>query len=132
MKIVLLALITLLSIDSMARANRYIGGDKWNKPRINKSIFENQNTIVTDLILRTGKIVNKKTGKVGTTFLFQETPENYIFLTNYHVMAGSRECRNARILLLDASFKRHVLKCQKIIKEGKIIKKKYRVILRFH
>ncbi len=104
----------------MARANRYIGGDEWTKPRITKSIFENQNSIVTDLILRTAKIVHNRTHKVGTAFLFKETSESYIFLTNYHVLKGSRECRNARILLVDENFKRHTLKCHKIIKEGKI------------
>ena len=100
--------------------NRYIGGDEWSKLNITKNLFNNSDAIIQDLILRTAKLSNRSKKTVGTAFLIDETESYYIFLTNYHVMGRSRQCKNSKLLMIDQFMNKHVLKCSKSLKVGSI------------
>ncbi|WP_412473455.1 S1 family peptidase [Halobacteriovorax sp. YZS-1-1] len=113
-------LLTLLTFALSTNAKRYIGGDQWNRPRINKSFFIKQDKFIKELILRTVKVVNTKKRKVGTAFFYKENADHYIFLTNYHVISGNRECRDSKLLLINSEFNKRYASCDGVIQEGTI------------
>lgn len=118
LKVILILTLSLQA--SLTFAKRYIGGDEWNRPRVTKKLFLKQDQKVQDLILRTVKVVNTKKRKIGTAFFYKENADHYIFLTNYHVIAGVRECKESKLLLLNQEFKKKQASCDGIIQEGPI------------
>ncbi|MFG1498622.1 trypsin-like peptidase domain-containing protein [Halobacteriovorax sp. XZX-3] len=119
-KIKIILILTLILLSNLTMAKRYVGGDEWSRPRVTKKLFQTLDTNTKSLVLRTAKVVNKIKRKIGTAFLYQEELEHYIFLTNYHVISGEKECSESSLLLINEGHNKIVAKCDGVISIGTI------------
>lgn len=101
-----------------ASSHKYKGGDEYTRRKLDSDEIEMSSGLLRRSILRTVKIVNTVARSVGTGFYLYETPDSYVFLTNYHVLGNSTECQNAKLLMLDSNFDKKRLRCDKVLEIG--------------
>lgn len=118
---ILYTIIFIFSYQSFSKVHKYRGGDKYSKTKVKRSLFLKSSPIVKDIIQRTGKVVVGRK-HIGTAFLYKEREDDYVFLTNYHVMKSRNQCRDSKILIKTPEFGSKILICSGIIKVGKISK----------
>ena len=96
-------------------ASTFQGGDLFSRYKIkDKKHFDKQIPAVKEMILRTGKYLNKNSKAIGTVFYLKQTDREYIFVTNGHVFNDVNKCPVNRILMVDSRFEKRLIKCSKI------------------
>ena len=117
MKKICLAIIVLLQI-SHARSVRFQGGDVYSREKLKIDELKELSEFTQSTIFRTGKVVNEAVRSVGTSSFLYATEDEYVFLTNYHVMKSQRECDKSKVVMLNQSYERKTLSCHRVIAVG--------------
>lgn len=118
MKKLCLSLLFVLSQVSNAGTVKFQGGDQYSRQKQDIDEIKALPEFTRNTIFRTGKVLNEDKRSVGTASFLYATEEEYIFLTNYHVLGSQRECDKAELLMLNQEYKKRVLKCDRVIKVG--------------
>ena len=118
MKKICLIILIGFSFNNFAKRVKYQGGDAFTRDRVSVDEIKRMSHFTQSTIFRTAKILNHETRSVGTGFYLYQTAEEYVFLTNYHVLGSSRECRDTKLLMLTSSYQKARLRCHKIVRVG--------------